>query len=833
MKIKLFDFQEQALSDLRNKLTIARSFASLDNPQAISFSAPTGSGKTIVMTALFENIFLGELGFVAQPDAVILWISDMPELNAQTRLKIEGKSDRIRVNQLATIDTSFDAERFDGGRIYFMNVQKLGTDKLLTREGDARQYPIWQTLTNTAKAIPDRFYVVIDEAHRGMGVGAERSAEKAKTIMQRFLLGSEEDGLIPMPLVIGISATPQRFERLLADTTHSVHKVYVKSEDVRRSGLIKDRILIHYPQTHVKPEMTLLSEAVNRWKRMKKRWATFSEAESEEKVLPILVIQVEDGSEKTLTRTSLADVINTVESALGRQLQNGEVVHAFHETSDLPIAGHQLKHIEASRIEEDQAVGVVLFKMSLSTGWDCPRAEVMMSFRPAHDHTYIAQLLGRMVRTPLARRIEKDAALNDVHLFLPHYDQATVEAVIEDLRNEEDVPPTVAGTSRQLVTLQRRVGTEEIFEATSELITYRVNAVRKQSALVRLMGLGRGLTHDEIDMEAQGKVKEDLVRQMSQEIKRMHKTDEFEATAKTITELRLTTTIVKGREIAEEEAYEVGAAVADIERLFDLAGRRLGNGLHTEYWKTQSERDAQEVRVEVIVMAQDLESMKNLEKFASTKFEQLYKQHKRKFARLPEQRRQHYDELRLAAPEPQDIPWILPESIDSKRSPDAPILEKHLYVEEDGNFRVELGTWERGVIEEELQNPEVVAWLRNVDRKTWSLEIPYRDAGTIKPMFPDLLIIRQDNEGYVFDILEPHDPSLKDNWAKAVGFAEFADKHWNLFGRIQLIRKQSAPNGQDRYYRLDMGDEAVREQVRGVSSNNELDRLFDKAAKIG
>ncbi|WP_163602770.1 hypothetical protein, partial [Klebsiella pneumoniae] len=76
-----------------------------------------------------------------------------------------------------------------------------------------------------------------------------------------------------------------------------------------------------------------------------------------------------------------------------------------------------LRKVEASRIDADKNIGVVFFKTSLSTGWDCPRAEVMMSFRRAEDHTYIAQLLGRMVRTPLARRIEKDAALNDVHLF--------------------------------------------------------------------------------------------------------------------------------------------------------------------------------------------------------------------------------------------------------------------------------------------------------------------------------------------------------------------------------------------------------------------------------
>ncbi len=51
----------------------------------------------------------------------------------------------------------------------------------------AGNWSIWTTLTNTAKAIPDRFYVVIDEAHRGMAGG--KGAKEAQTLMQRFLLG--------------------------------------------------------------------------------------------------------------------------------------------------------------------------------------------------------------------------------------------------------------------------------------------------------------------------------------------------------------------------------------------------------------------------------------------------------------------------------------------------------------------------------------------------------------------------------------------------------------------------------------------------------------------
>ena len=831
MKVTLFDFQEDALAELHKNLNQARVFARVDNPQAISFSAPTGSGKTIVMTALFEDILFGTDELEAQPDAVILWISDMPELNEQTRLKIESKSDRIRVRQLVTVDSTFDAEQLAGGNIYFMNTQKLGTEKLLTRKGDRRQHTIWETLTNTAQAVPDRFYVVIDEAHRGMRT-AKAAERAALTIMQKFLLGSPEDGLCRMPLVLGLSATPKRFEDLLADAKHVTYRFHVKADDVRESGLLKDRIVINYPAAARQAEMTLLSEAAAHWQVMRKRWKAYCRAEDEPEVRPILVIQVEDGSDKVLTKTNLGATLSTLESVIGRRLGEGEVAHTFNEIGDHEVDGRRVRRIEASRIEDDPKINVVLFKMSLSTGWDCPRAEVMMSFRPAQDHTYIAQLLGRMVRAPLARRIEKDAALNDVHLYLPHYDRATVEAIVKDLQNTEDVPPTTIGTARELVTLARRAETETVFEAMQKLITYRVNAVRKQSNLRRLMGLGRGLTQDRIDESLQERVATKIIGKISGEIGRIRAAGEFAQRAKQITGVALETTVVSGTIMLDERArYTVEAASADIDRHFQQAGRLLGNGLHMAYWKTQENRKADEVKVELIVATQDHSSMQALEDFAGAEFDSLYEQHKRSTIGLKEQRRKHYERLRLATAQPQDVPWLLPESVDFRRTPEAAFFDKHLYVDENGRFQINLGTWEQGVLEEELTDSAVVAWLRNVDRKAWSLEIPYDDNGTVRPMFPDLIIVRQDDKGFLFDILEPHDPSRDDNWTKAVGLAKFAEKHWDLFNRIQLIRKKRAPDGKEHYFRLDMGREPERKQVLGITSNDALDRVFDKEAK--
>ena len=73
----------------------------------------------------------------------------------------------------------------------------------------------------------------------------------------------------------------------------------------------------------------------------------------------------------------------------------------------------------------------------------------MMSFKHANDATYIAQLLGRMVRTPMQMHIQVDDVLNDVHLYLPYFNEETVKDVVEALQSTEggDIPTDIYGES--------------------------------------------------------------------------------------------------------------------------------------------------------------------------------------------------------------------------------------------------------------------------------------------------------------------------------------------------------------------------------------------------
>ena len=89
-------------------------------------------------------------------------------------------------------------------------------------------------------------------------------------------------------------------------------------------------------------------------------------------------------------------------------------------------------------MQESTWVRVLIAKDAISTGWDCPRAEVMVSFRPAKGRTQIRQLLGRMVRTPLARRIPCDERLNAVDCLLPFFDSQSVKDVANALMSGGD-----------------------------------------------------------------------------------------------------------------------------------------------------------------------------------------------------------------------------------------------------------------------------------------------------------------------------------------------------------------------------------------------------------
>ena len=452
MEENLFAFQKKAVKELRlcvaNGLRAYHLQATPDFNQVVSLQAPTGSGKTIIMTALIESVLYGAeageydlemSGYMPQPDAIFVWLSDSPSLNAQSRDKIVFKSGKIGLSQCVEIhEESFDQEYLSDGTIYFLNTQKLAKSSKLVQHGDGRTYTIWETLDNTAREKSDRLYFIIDEAHRGM---QGREAGKATSIMQRFIKGfqTEIHHMRPMPLIVGMSATAERFNRLVDSCDRSTRTpVIVQTEDVRSSGLLKERIKVVYTEDAGKYDtVAVLQAAVAEYASKCAHWLNYTRTYHYENVHPILVVQVEAGSGKKLSRTNLDEMLATIDEGLEEKLQEHEVVHTFGSVGDITVNGLTVHHVEQEHINDDKSIRVVLFKESLSTGWDCPRAETMMSYRTAQDPTYIAQLLGRMIRTPRGSRIDADESLNEVQLFLPYFNKENVQKIVDALKSAE------------------------------------------------------------------------------------------------------------------------------------------------------------------------------------------------------------------------------------------------------------------------------------------------------------------------------------------------------------------------------------------------------------
>ncbi len=133
MKFTLKDYQEDAVRDVLARLRKAHKGWREDGDRyAFSLTAATGAGKTVMAAAVFEALFHGDdhYEFDADPGAVVIWFSDDPSLNEQTRFRLIECSDRLRYTDLVVVENSFNRARFEAGKVYFLNTS-LSPDRVL------------------------------------------------------------------------------------------------------------------------------------------------------------------------------------------------------------------------------------------------------------------------------------------------------------------------------------------------------------------------------------------------------------------------------------------------------------------------------------------------------------------------------------------------------------------------------------------------------------------------------------------------------------------------------------------------------------------------------
>lgn len=821
MKFELKQYQDEAVAKVLTGLRKgSRAYDDDREHTAVSLSAPTGAGKTVIAAAVIERTLFGDPDSDTEPnqDTVFVWLTDDPPLNEQTRKKILEASDRIQPGHLVTLNDTFDQAELDPGKVYFLNIQKLGRNsKMVTRKEGKRSTTLWETLNNTIRANGTSYVLIIDEAHRGT---RRASREDKMTIVSKLMNGN---GLVAAaPVVLGITATPQNFDQAVAGGAQErlPRKVVVPVAAVRESGLIKDVLSISYKGETQNMETTLVRQAVANLRLMNDVWDAYTDKEGEPPVRPALVVQIPPSSSSDDVGT-LLDVCLEEWAELG---QDGAIAHALESHTAAEFGNHTVRYVAPQNIQDHPKVRLILFKEALTTGWDCPRAEVMVSLRKATDDTYIAQLIGRMVRSPLARRIESDETLNRVRLYLPHFNKAAVEKVRSRLESEDGGLPTDIELN-SVDAPRNKALPDAAFDAVETVPSYQVPGPVHRSQVARLHKLAALLINDQLLPNAISIADEHLVNVLEGERARLDADGSLDKRVKDAANVTVAVLNIKAAETTTA-LEEYATDIADVNRLFAGAKRKFRDGLAEEYWGarvTKHSDDPYDAKTLTIALATDSDVVEKVENEAGARVKQWLDSYGAQIQLLSDDKRAKYAQVRAMAKQPEGVTVSLPTSPITMTGDDAVrTFEKHLYSDASGNCRIKLGSWETHVVEVESARPQFVAWYRNPTGGERCIRIPYETGSGYGKLYPDIVVLHEDQGDIRPSVIDPHGHHLADAGDKLRGLAAYAERHGDKLARVLGVIKDSNGN----FRALDLKDATVRSALVGVNTKDAIEQVF-------
>lgn len=827
MKFTLWDYQTDAVRDVLSNLKKAKKDWHGDAyKSAFSLTAVTGAGKTVMAAAVFEALFHGddEFDFEADNGAVVIWFSDDPALNEQTRFRLMQSSDRLNHTDLVPVENTFNRAKFESKKIYFLNTQKFAKTSLLVRgfdqeeveekagmrfleiRPDLRAYTIWDTIQNTIEDPDLTLYLVLDEAHRGMGNPTAANLNAKSTIVQRLINGAS--GVPGIPAVLGISATVERFNDAMtvAVKRSRLPDVLVDPARVQDSGLIKDTILIDIPDDVGDFDTVLVRRATDKLKASTEAWKEYAEQqENSHTVVPLMVLQVPN----TPDPNDIGRALDTIYQQWP-DMPSGSVAHVFGEHTTQKFGNRNVPYISPELLQDSTWVRVVIAKDAISTGWDCPRAEVMISFRAATDRTHITQLLGRMVRSPLARRIPGNERLNVVECLLPKFNKKTVDDVVKALMKGDDTMPPSGG--RILVNpvevKPNPAAISEVWEVFEGLPS-QTRPQRGAKPAKRLTALAHELASDDILPNA-GKLAHAELHKALDEFQESEKV-KIEAKRKAVLTVDGKTIVadLKGKSKSFDEFWEA-ADMAVIEDAYRRAARIYSPDISRTYAdflafkvaKPDEPEEFEEAIVEARVSIAALGLVTEVQAYFDTEADKLAKEWLAKYGneikKLADDRKEAYRQIVEMSTEPQDVELIKPEARfeptkvrDNDQETEIPTYKKHLLCDEGGNYPANLNEWEIAVVEAESKRKDFSFWYRNPQQPGQSsLGIAYLDNDQYKIVRPDFIFFSTLEDGKVVaDIVDPHGLHLDDALPKLQGLAQYADTHAMAYRRIESVAK--------------------------------------------
>ena len=351
ININLFDFQEKAVIKLLDIVTDSRS------KQTVIVKSPTGSGKTIILIDFIEEY----LTKVSSSTAFIWLCPGKGDLEEQSRQKMcKFAPHRYTQNLFDALQNGFDDESTT-----FINWE-LVTKKGNTAIRDSERKNLFDRIAEAHRAGTE-FIVIIDEEH-------SNNTAKAKSIIDAFSAKN----------IIRVSATAvenKRYEYLEIDEVDVINAGLITKALYVNEGLVDGMEISNDYEC-------LLDLADAKRKAIAARYKELGKA-----IRPLVLIQFPNGQPETIR------AVEAKLESMGYTYDNGMVsIWMSEDKRDLP-----------DNLTENDATPVfLLMKQAISTGWDCPRAKILVKLREGMSEEFEIQTIGRIRRMPEAKHYEDD-----------------------------------------------------------------------------------------------------------------------------------------------------------------------------------------------------------------------------------------------------------------------------------------------------------------------------------------------------------------------------------------------------------------------------------------
>lgn len=344
----LYKFQEMHEENLLSKCA--------DHEEIVLY-APTGFGKT-VMVCKFIDDCLDE-----NPNTVFLWLCPgAGGLQQQSQDVFEEVTSGISFGDVYGFITETDPR----GQVFFINWDKINKkSNVVLREGE---YKDLMTKVLTCHNDNIDIFMVIDEEHKYRDTANEYVSN------------------IQPVHTLRISATP---------VTKAGHTEIITDDEVIGAGLIATGISINdgvsvaiQENNNLDDDLLLLELADKKRKAIQKQYNDLGL-----QIRPLVLIQFPNGSDDWIER------VKSTLSDMGYGENSGLVTSWF--SGDHPDNPEEIKKL-------DGQYAFLLFKQAIATGWDCPRAKILVKLREGGTERFNIQTVGRIRRMPERKHYDID-----------------------------------------------------------------------------------------------------------------------------------------------------------------------------------------------------------------------------------------------------------------------------------------------------------------------------------------------------------------------------------------------------------------------------------------